>query len=523
MSHRILHVALEGGPATFGGLGRVATQMLDTQNKFQIKNNFPFDASIITPLYQTLFTSFTDKIEIAQIKHQYNNELITSKIYLTQQGNNKYYLISPPEEYQYLFNINTLPDIYLDTESSYFIERLKFFNSAVAAYVNTTDKNTQHPNPQILQLHDWQAALVPKILTEVYNNKTIKTVFTVHIDNSDSGSYPSYHLEGIGLKFNQEVTLLKGIGLTYADKVVAVSPKFLHECITSVTDNNDMEYLRKLFVWCSIKNKTIGITNGINYADYCPVGKLIQNRQNLCTEKLHLKRQLATKLRGSRSTWKINPELPLILYVGRFSPEKGVDTFEQIIRAIDGRAIFIAIGRSMTDDVYNAILNHSRQKPNVFISFSEKEQADFIDTMRAAADFIFVPSRREACGLVVPEGLANGAICITTGVGGIGDLVTKLEINNQNNNSTGNGILFEVMPEGEENPDLTRAINQAIELWESLSPEEKNSIQCRIMQEAEKFDWQAPGGALEQYLDVYNEILESPVQFNSVSLTMRSK
>src|SRR5690606_31864011 len=116
----------------------------------------------------------------------------------------------------------------------------------------------------------------------------------VHIDNSDSGSYPSYYLDGIGLKFNQEVTLLKGIGLTYADKVVAVSPKFLNECITTVTDNQDMEFLRKLFVWCSIKNKTVGITNGINYSHYCPVGKLIKNKSNLYAEKKQLKQQLIT-------------------------------------------------------------------------------------------------------------------------------------------------------------------------------------------------------------------------------------
>ena len=33
---RVLHVAIEGGPATFGGLGNVATQMMLAQNKFKI-------------------------------------------------------------------------------------------------------------------------------------------------------------------------------------------------------------------------------------------------------------------------------------------------------------------------------------------------------------------------------------------------------------------------------------------------------------------------------------------------------
>lgn len=504
---RVLHVAIEGGPATFGGLGNVATQMMVAQNKFKLDDQKSFDASIITPYYPTLFKSYHNKVQIAEIEHVYNDILVKSKIYLMENNGNKHYLIEPPEEYKYLFNINALPDLYLDTESSLFINRLKYYNSAVAAYVGKGPIGINHPDPQILQLHDWQAALVPKLLTGVYDNTAIKTVFMVHIDNWDRGTYPGYCLEGIGLEYLPETCVLKAMGLAAADQIVVVSPRLLQECIDTYSYDPELEYLRKIYTIANARKKAIGITNGINYVNYCPVGKFITDPQNIYSEKLRLKKQLATMLNGSRGTWSINPNLPLILYVGRYSPEKGVDTFEQLIQALHGRAIFIAIGRSITDHVYNVVLNYSRQTDNVFVTFSESEQSQFLQLARAAADFIYVPSRREACGLVAPEGLANGAICMTTGVGGIRDLITPFDYGDPNN-TTGNGIFFEVFPEGEENPDLYKALDQALMLWYSLTPEQKNAMQTRIMHEAEQFDWQAPGGSLQKYLDVFMNLLE---------------
>jgi len=503
----VLHVAIEGGPATFGGLGNVASQMMVAQNQFKLDGQYMFDASIITPYYPTLFKSYYDKVQVAEIEHLYNDTLVKSKIYLKQHNGNKHYLIEPADEYKSLFNINALHDIYLDTEASLFIERLKYYNSAVAAYVGNGPIGTNHPNPQILQLHDWQAALVPKLLTNVYNNTTIKTVFMVHIDNWDRGTYPGYCLQGIGLEYLPEPCILKAMGLIAADQIVVVSPRLLQECIDTYSYDPELEYLRKIYTVAKARKTAIGITNGINYANYCPIGKLIKDPQNIYEEKHRLKVQLATMLNGSRGSWSINPDLPLILYVGRYSPEKGVDTFEQLIQSLHGRAIFIGIGRSITDDVYNVVLNYSRQTDNVFVTFSESEQSQFLQLVRTAADFIYVPSRREACGLVAPEGLANGAVCITTGVGGIRDLITPLDFSNPDS-TTGNGIFFEVFPEGQENPDLYKALDQALTLWYSLTPGQKNTMQMRILHEAEQFDWRAPEGSLKKYLDVFMQLLQ---------------
>ena len=271
-------------------------------------------------------------------------------------------------------------------------------------------------------------------------------------------------------------------------------------------EDKDLEFLRKIYVLANAQGRALGITNGINYDKYCPLNKHIFNIDEIQIEKQKIKQQLAKDLQGSRSEWHFDPNLPLILYVGRYSKEKGVDDFEQLIKAIDGRATFIAIGRSMTDEVYKTLLNHSRQDPNVFISFSEAEQSQFISKMRAAADFVFIPSRREALGLVAPEGMANGAICITTGVGGLRDVTVPLNYSDPNN-IAGNSIFYEAMSEGE-NIDLKNAIDNVISLWQSLNVSQKNKLQCRIMNDAKAFDWAAENGALQQYLDLFEKMLQ---------------
>ncbi|HSX19588.1 MAG TPA: glycogen/starch synthase [Gammaproteobacteria bacterium] len=506
----VLHVALEFGPATFGGLGRVATQMVDAQNRFEISDKRQFDASIITPFYPYLYANYANNAQaVATIEHLYDNKIVTSKIFCVEIGETRHYLVQPPPEYQHLFAMEYLPEIYTDTQISPFIQRVKFFNSCVAAYVNNPNIGSNHPAPQILQLHDWQSALVPKLLKELHLNTSIKSVFTVHIDNGDRGTYNCSELDGIGLNFHKSTCIMKALGLINSDKIVAVSPRFLRECIETKFDDPELEFLRKIFAWSSVQNKTMGIANGINYADYCPLGKQINDAANVHFEKARIKQQIAAELQGSRLLWKFDPNLPLILYVGRYSPEKGPETFEQVIRDTAGRATFVAVGRGMTDEVFRVMVQHSRQTDNVFITASETEQAQLIQLLRAGADIVFIPSHRDAFGLVGPEGLANGSIIVTTGVGGLRDVVQGLNYSDTDD-IIGNGIFYEDMPEAEHNPALTQALNQALDLFATLTDDQLNAMQTKIMLDAQKFDWAAENGSLHQYLQIYKSLIHVP-------------
>lgn len=511
---RTLHIALEYGDAVLGGLGVVATQMLNAQNKHTVTQQPQFDASIITPFYPSLYKKYTNIALVAEVEHPYNHEQVKSTVYLVEDGKNKHYMIEPCTKYRHLFDsVTTVQQIYGDYADNPFIERIKFFNSAVAAYLGKGSIGVKHPDPQILQLHDWQAALVPKSLHEIYKRYNIKSVFMVHIDNSDSGKYSSDTLTGIGLDVaSKSVQLLKAIGMLAANKIVTVSKTLMHETLVHVTDDLDLEYLRKIFVLGSVQKRIAGIPNGFNYAKYCPLGKYILDSDNIYAEKQRNKQKLAQLLRGSRSEWNFDPSLPLILYVGRYASGKGVATFAQLIEQIQGKASFIALGRGMTDDVFNVISNQSKNIDNIYVTFSKQEQDELIDLARASADVIFSPSHSEAFGLVLIEGLANGALCLTTGVGGMKDIIEELNFSDPNN-ITGNAIVFDDNADGEYNPSLTKAINTFLELWGSLNDMQKNKLQTRLLRETAKFDWHAPGGTLDQYLQIFNQLIGTDSSF----------
>ena len=302
---------------------------------------------------------------------------------------------------------------------------------------------------------------------------------------------------------------LKAIGLIASNYIVAVSPCFLDELIKTKSANEEIDYIRKILVRARVIDKRIlGIANGYKFEQYCQIGKMIKDPFNIYHEKTKIKHKLAGKLCGTRSEWKINPNLPLLLFVGRFSIEKGIDTFPQIIEAINNKAIFIAFGRGMTDEIHSVITQHSRQTDNVFITFSEEEQLEYIALARAGADFTVVPSHREACGLTQIEGFANGSPCITSGIGGIRDSVKPLDYQDKDN-TKGNGIFYEDMPNGKRNPSLLYALNNALEIYSEFSAVQKNAMQMRIIDEAKRFDWLAEGGSLQKYYGVFKSLVNT--------------
>ena len=123
--------------------------------------------------------------------------------------------------------------------------------------------------------------------------------------------------------------------------------------------------------------------------------------------------------------------------------------------------------------------------------------------MRAAADFTFVPSHEEACGLVAMEGFANGSICITSGVGGLKDFITAFTYNYQSGISCGNGFFYEDRNEN----SFLHMINVALDLWKNMPTNAKNAAHNRIMQEAKQFDWLAKNGSVQQYAELFEHIL----------------
>jgi starch synthase/alpha-amylase len=118
-------------------------------------------------------------------------------------------------------------------------------------------------------------------------------------------------------------------------------------------------------------------------------------------------------------------------------------------------------------------------------------------TAYAAADFLFMPSRFEPCGLPQMIGPIYGTLPIAHDTGGIHDTVNQLDVSR----NKGNGFLFEV----HDSKGLRWATDQAMNFFR-LPTEKRDAQIARIMRESkETFNQEVTA---DRYVAIYRRLLE---------------
>lgn len=116
----------------------------------------------------------------------------------------------------------------------------------------------------------------------------------------------------------------------------------------------------------------------------------------------------------------INPQKPVVLFVGNLVWQKGV---EYLIRAkeflkVDAEIVIVGDGPLL--DELKAIVEFEKMEGITFTG----ARTD-IEKIMPAADVVAVPSVSESFGIVVLEAMASGKPVIATNVGGIPEVVNK--------------------------------------------------------------------------------------------------
>jgi len=118
---------------------------------------------------------------------------------------------------------------------------------------------------------------------------------------------------------------------------------------------------------------------------------------------------------------------PIILYVGRFSPIKGLDhllkSFSFITRF--SRTLLVMVGG---DGERSPMFQHLKKKAQTFytqnrVIFAGRVDQEILPAYYNAADVLVVPSYYESFGLVALEALACGTPVVTTSVGAMEKIV----------------------------------------------------------------------------------------------------
>lgn len=118
---------------------------------------------------------------------------------------------------------------------------------------------------------------------------------------------------------------------------------------------------------------------------------------------------------------------PVLLFVGRIQPLKGLDIAVHALADVDDRAVLLVVGGASGKDGQAEVRRIRALVHELGLSgrvvFAEPQPHHLLSTYYRASDVVLVPSRSESFGLVALEAAACGRPVVAAAVGGLRTLV----------------------------------------------------------------------------------------------------
>jgi starch synthase len=466
----IIHVSAECYPvAKAGGLGDVVGALPKYQNKLG------HNAKVVMPMYRTKFL-YAHEFDVVHKGAFGMAEYWLDYTIIREKKNSLGFEL-------YLVDIFGL----LDREKIYGydddIARFTAFQIAVVDWISKWEHK-----PDILNVHDHQAALIPFMVQHCYAYRhlsSIKTILTIHnaqyqgwMGWDQSDFIPSWDSFKWGLlEWDKDINPLAS-GIKCAAKVNTVSPGYLEEL------RNEANGLEKLFQY--ERGKCYGILNGIDVEVWNPeTDNYIET--NFGVEDLKEKKRMNKRVLCEQ--FHLDEDKPLIVFIGRLVHEKAADLLPAAIGDsiyyMEGKMNFLVLGSGdpVVENQLSNLHSHFFGYYNSMIGYNEK----LSHQMYAGADFLLMPSRVEPCGLNQMYALRYGTIPIVRRTGGLKDTVKDF------GEEGGFGICFNDATVG----DICFSVHRAVELFQQK--EKFNQIRKQIMQIDHSWETSA-----QIYINLYN-------------------
>ena len=377
--------------------------------------------------------------------------------------------------------------------------RFAFFSKAALEFMLATGKR-----PDVIHTHDWQSALVPVLLFEIYAALGMggqRVCHTIHNFRHQGVvgpellwatglNRPEYYRarDRMGDEFDPHaVNFTKG-ALLYANFVTTVSPHHAWE-------------VRHTELSCGLGHplhlhqaKFGGIINGIDYEMWNPeIDPLIPARFNADD----IERKLPNTQALRHRLLLRDAARPIIAYVGRLDTQKGLHLIRHtLFWALANDAQFVLLGsgseRGINEQFWH--LRHElNDNPDCHLEIGYDE--DLAHLIYAGAEFMIMPSLYEPCGLTQMIALRYGTVPVVRAVGGLGDTVFDWD-HSARPREERNGFVFE-------HPDhegIESALRRALGLWRA-APATFRQLQAQGMRC--DYSWRLPA---QSYLDIYDFI-----------------
>ncbi len=376
------------------------------------------EVCFVTPLYQGILEKFPT---LRRVDWQFDLALGTERVQaglwqLEVEKGLTAYFIDQPEFYQ-------RAGIYQENNVSYHDNagRFIFFSKCV-----THLARFQPSPPDLVHLHDWQAALVPALMlhqrrTDGWGNPP-PTCLTIH-NLAYQGTFPASAFILANLpgdfftvessEFFKQLNCLKA-GIAFADVLTTVSPRYAREITTEEFGCGLDGLLRKR------QDRLVGILNGVDYEEWNTTHNPFLKHPYSATRlagkaknKIELQRELGLPMAA---------DTPLFGTITRLAEQKGVDIkLGALEEMLSSKLQFVLLG-SGSAPFERAYLSLARRFPSqmaVRIGYDES----LAHRIEAGCDFYIMPSRFEPSGLNQMYSLRYGTIPIVRATGGLDDSV----------------------------------------------------------------------------------------------------
>lgn len=276
--------------------------------------------------------------------------------------------------------------------------------------------------PDVVQAHDWQAALTPVYQHYDVPARRVPMVQTIH-NLAFQGIFPA-HLLGVlglpahafalnGVEYHGQIGYLKG-GILFADAVTTVSPTYAAEIRTP---GQGMGLNGLLDGRADVLN---GILNGIDVDVWDPS---TDAALTATFDAASTARRAANKAAlQARFGLDADPDALLIGVVSRLTEQKGLDLLLSALpdfAAIGAQLALLGSGdRALEDGFVNAAAE-AQGRIGCVLGYDE----GLAHLIQGGSDALLVPSRFEPCGLTQLCALRYGAVPLVSRVGGLNDTV----------------------------------------------------------------------------------------------------
>ncbi|GMH29625.1 hypothetical protein Nepgr_031468 [Nepenthes gracilis] len=358
-------------------------------------------------------------------------------------------------------------------------------------------------------VNDWHASLVPVLLAAKYRPygvyKDSRSILVVHnishqgvepaVTYSNLGLPPEWYsaLEWVfptwarthALDPGEAVNILKGAIVT-ADRILTVSRGYSWEITTAEGGYGLHELLRdRKFV-------LNGIVNGIDVAEWDPSCD-VHISAHYSVDDLSGKVQCKIALQKELGL-PVNPDCPLIGFIGRLDYQKGIDLIQSAIPELmqdDIQFVMLGSGDKQYEDWMRAVESTYKDKFRGWVGFN----VPISHRITAGCDILLMPSRFEPCGLNQLYAMRYGTVPVVHSTGGLKDTVENFNPYAPGVDGTGTGWTFSPLTKESMLIALGNAIRTYKEYktsWEGLMKrgmERDSSWDNAAVQYEQVFEW----------------------------------